>query len=149
MNELKEFIEIKFLILRILYAHPEVPVFSRKVLLYETYILMNELFSQEIIITKDSFDEAFNELYYGDLIDRRGRKNSITEAIFITEDGKKEKHRFWDLISKEIQEQIKEKRRSLDELGKEGLENYLQQNEIKIEGIKYTKIWKPIKWGKS
>lgn len=148
MNETREFMEIQILILRILYAHPEVPVYGRKVLLYEAYLLMKELFFPDVTVTKSSFDEAFDKLYYDDLIDSWGRRNSQTERIFLTEKGKEDAEFFWNEISKkEIQEQIKTRRIGLEELGKEGLENWLQDHEIQIEGIKYTKIWKPIKWG--
>jgi len=76
--------------------------------------------------------DILEELRYLGYINVDGRKNSRTEKFYLTSKGKKEAKNRLDLIPKEIlknfQKELKKRRITWDQLGNEGLLNYVYKN---------------------
>jgi len=157
--EIPDFL-VEDLILILLYAQPK-PIMGRTQFMKEIFLLYDEL--------KKAYkleDGKFVKYRYGpysfhimdcleyleerNLVRTQGRKNSNSEKISLTEEGKKLAERIFARLREDIRGLIIEKRKGWDQLGTRGILNYVYQKfpeYIERSGLKEK--YKIITWGRA
>ena len=154
-------IQLSDAILILLNAQPDNPIFGRISLMKQMYLLLNEELRSE-----DVQDGNFVPYYYGwfsfqiinnlknleylGYIEKKGKKNTRNEQFRISGKGKKFITPLFSSLPEEAQENIRDKRKGWDQLGCDGILNYVYSKyPDSKERSKLKERYKSIKWGRS
>jgi hypothetical protein len=149
------------LVLILLYAHPDKPIFGRLLFIKEVFLLTKEIIDKESIKVQDvcfvpyrygpySFvlGNVLSNLEFLGYILRTGPKNAKGESFSLTDKGKKVAAPLWDKLSDNIKLKIQDGRIGWDELGREGILRHVYQNYHEFTKNSYIKgRYKTISWG--
>ncbi|MBA2858284.1 uncharacterized protein YwgA [Methanococcus maripaludis] len=158
----EKIITVKDMILILFYSCKEIPIFGRIMFFKELFLLYEEILKNEknLEVQKPefkpynygpySFDVAdiLEQLEWNEIIKRRGIKNRKTESFRLTEKGMLEIEEKFEKLNPELKEKIRSLRRGCDELGTDGILNYVYLNYPDYkEKSKIKNRYKEIIWG--
>lgn len=149
---------IKDLILMLLCAQENKPIHGRIMLMKEIFLLYRRQMykqSQDPKFVPYRFGpysfhitEVVGTLNLDGLIGVKGRKNSNSESFTLTEKGKKEAKKIFNKLPKSTRQEIISKRKGWDQLGTDGILNYVYTHYPKYKEKSVLKHrYKDIVWG--
>jgi len=150
-------------VLLLLAAQRDKPIYSRIVLFKEVFLTYKEILSnyKDRIITEDpgffgykfgpysyNLVEVLEQLSWSGYIIRRGRRSTRTETFLVTEAGVKRVKELMEKLPEELLDEIKAKRKGWDQLGVDGILRYVYTKypEYKRESVLKNK-YKELIWG--
>lgn len=159
----KPIITLKDMVLFLLYAQKDSPIYGRILLFKEVFLLYEELlkqYSTKMIIENPRYEpykygpysfklaDLLDQLYWANLIGIKGKKNTRLEAFYITEKGIEEIKEKFESLPQELKEKIIELRKGWDQLGIDGILRYVYQKYPKYKIKSRIKDrYKDIMWG--
>ncbi|WP_281767482.1 hypothetical protein [Methanoculleus bourgensis] len=152
---------ISDLILVLLYAHPEKPIFGRTMLIKQAFLLFEEVLSSaELEVQNPKFVphnygpysftvmQIVEDLWFSRCINVSGRKNSRKESFKLTKEGMNRAAEAFNKLNQEVQQDIRNKRVGWDQLGTDGILRYVYENypDMKVNS-KIKNRYEEIVWG--
>lgn len=129
------------LVLALLYAHPDKPIFGRTMLVKQVFLLFNEVLSgTDLEIQNPKFVphnygpysftvmQIVEDLWFSRFISVSGRKNSRKESFKLTTEGRERAAESFKKLDPELQRDIINKRVGWDQLGTDGILRYVYEN---------------------
>lgn len=148
------------IILILLYAQPDNPLYGRVSIMKQIFLLIKEVLKEYKIqdpkfipyrfgMYSFTVGNALDNLEYSGLIVQKGKKNTKRETFGISEKGKERISRTFNSLPDELQEKIKEKRKGWDQLGYDGILRLVYQKYPEyVEKSHLKNRYKSIKWGR-
>lgn len=148
------------IILLLLHAHPEKPIFGRVSLMKQVFLLTREILNVEQVqnlrfipyrygMYSFVVGNALDNLEYSGFIERTGKKNTKLEQFCITDRGKKRISKIFDSFPQNLRETIIVKRKGWDQLGYDGILRLVYQKYPEYrEESRIGKRYKIIEWGR-
>lgn len=150
------------LILLLLYARPEVPIYGRIMLMKEVFLLIKKILDEKEVEDPKYFAYRFGpyshvvydslqNLAFSGFVKATGRKDSKTEEFEIQDSGKRKIQPLFDQLPDKLKQQIIDARIAWDQLEPAGIiklvyRDYPQYAEE--SQIKDYKKFKAVKWGR-
>ena len=153
---------VRDIILLLLYAKKDKPIYGRTMLIKQVFLLFEEILKKYNLKVQDpkfvpyhygpySFTvaKAVEDLTFAGYIKIEGKKNTKKERFSLTELGIREIEEKWKGLNERLKKEIENHRISWDQMGTDGILNYVYtyypqfKEKSKIKG-KY----KEIKWGR-
>lgn len=149
------------LILVLLCAHPDKPIFGRTMLIKQVFLLFEEVLSKaDLEIQNPKFVphnygpysftvmQIVEDLWFSRFISVDGRKNSRKESFKLTLAGVERAKESFNKLSPNLQQNIQDKRVGWDQLGTDGILRYVYENYPDMkEKSKIKNRYKEIVWG--
>lgn len=153
---------VKDVLLFLLYARKDKPIYGRTMLMKQVFLLFEEILKKYNLKVQNpkfvpyyygpySFTVAkvLEDLTFSGYIKIVGKKNSRKERFELTNPGIREIEEKWKQLDKNLRREIENHRISWDQMGTEGILNYVYRYypEFK-EKSKIKDKYKEIKWGR-
>ncbi|AGB02515.1 hypothetical protein [Methanoregula formicica] len=153
---------ISDIILILFYSQKDKPIFGRTMLIKQLFLVFTEIMEKNKIETQNPKFVAHNfgpysftvmqivdDLWFSHHLMIEGRKKSRKEAFSLTENGEKRAHELFTGLDPGLQKSLKQKRIGWDQLGTDGILNYVYEKYPKMtENSKIKTRYKGITWGK-
>lgn len=148
------------IILILLYAQPDNPLYGRVSIMKQFFLLITEVLNEYKIqdpkfipyrfgMYSFTVGNVIDNLEYSGFIVQKGKKNTKMEQFSLSEKGKERISRTFNSIPSELQEKIKEKRKGWDQLGYKGILRLVYQKYPEyVEKSHLKNKYKSIKWGR-
>lgn len=148
-------------ILHLLYAKREKPIHGRIAMTKQIFLAIKEVFGEEIVENPKfvpyrygpySFllTHILSNLKYDDLVGVKGRKNTSSEKFFLTEKGEKIAKKKFAKLSKELQNELIDRRKGWDQNHIKGILAYVYNKYPEFtEKSMIKKRYKSITWGRA
>jgi len=154
-------ITLSDMILILLFAQKDKPVYGRTMMMKELFLVFKEVAPEHGIRTQDpkfisyrfgpySFTimNILDSLWFANFIDVEGRKNSKKERFVLTKEGKKEAAKSFKELPETFKRELKERRIGWDQLGTTGILRYVYLNYPKYKDRSQLKErYQDIIWG--
>lgn len=147
------------LILALLYAQ-EKPLYGRTSMMKQIFLMVNEIVGKEYVEHPRFIPHKFgpysylvtntlNNLEFTGMINRQGRRNARMERFSLTGRGSKEAREAFRDLPGNVQEELRDRRKGWDQLGREGILKFVYSRYPKfIERSVLKRRYKPIVWGR-
>lgn len=165
-NKLKEdprtLLSLDELILISLYAQQNNPIFGKTVFVKEIFVIYEEIFKNltnfmiqdgEYYAYKygpysEKVEETVDDMMWSGNVHIHGRKADQSKVYSLSEEGKERAKLLYEKLPKEVQTKLTETRMELDQLGHNGIINYVYHNYEKYTSESNIKEeHKKISWG--
>jgi len=153
---------VRDLILLLLYARKDKPIYGRTMLMKQVFLLFEEILKKYNLKIQNpkfvpyyygpySFTVAkvLEDLSFAGYIKIEGKKNTRKEKFMLTNQGLREIERKWSKLDENLREEIEKHRIAWDQMGTDGILNYVNTyyQEFK-EKSKIKNRYQEIKWGR-
>lgn len=151
------------IILILFYSQKDKPIFGRTMLIKQLFLVFTEILEGNNIKTQNpkfiphnfgpySFTvmQIVDDLWFSRSIIVEGRKRSRKEAFSLTKEGEIRARKLFLNLNEDLQNTLREKRVGWDQLGTDGILNYVYKKYPKmIENSRIKSRYKEITWGKN
>jgi hypothetical protein len=144
----------------LLYSQPDNPINGRISMMKQMYLLTHEVLKSQGIqdgkfiayhygwFSFQVMADLENLIFFG-YIKNNGKVGTTLEQFQITDKGKEHIKRLFSSLPTELQDTLKNSRKGWDQLGCEGILNYMYKRYPEsIERSRLKERYKPIKWGR-
>lgn len=153
---------VRDLILLLLYARKDKPIYGRTMLMKQVFLLFEEILRKYNLKVQNpkfvpyyygpySFTVAkvLEDLSFAGYIKIEGKKNTRKEKFMLTNQGLREIDKKWNKLDENLRKEIEKHRIAWDQMGTDGILNYIYTYypEFK-EKSKIKDKYKEIKWGR-
>jgi len=153
---------VRDLILLLLYAKKDKPIYGRTMLMKQVFLLFEEILKKyDLKIQNPKFvpyrygpysftvAKVAEDLAFAGYIKIEGKKNAKKERFIITDEGIREIEKKWKRLSESLKKEIKNHRISWDQMGPNGILKYVYTYypAFKVKS-KIKDKYKDIKWGR-
>jgi uncharacterized protein YwgA len=147
-------------ILLLLYAHKDKPIYGRISLMKQVFLLIHEVLDEKRVQDPKYVPKRYgmysylvantvSNLEFADFLTRKGKKNTKTESFRISEKGAKYAASIFQSLPDSVQQKIIESRKGWDQWGREGLLRYVYREYKEYKDASVLKNrYAPILWGK-
>jgi len=153
---------VKDVLLMLLYAKRDKPIYGRTMLMKQIFLLFKEVLNKyELNVQNPKFvpyyygpysfmvAKVLEDLAFAGYVEIKGKKNTRKERFMLTDHGVREIENKWKDLDTNLKEEIKKHRIAWDQMGTDGILKYIYTYypEFK-EKSKIKNKYKDIKWGR-